>query len=160
MNYDFSFPEFISRFSTDAVCLEEIKKLKYPKGVFCKSCKKITRHYRLTNRISYTCKFCRTQTSPLAGTIFEKTTTPLRIWFFAMYLMTYTRATISIKQLQRELGVTYKTAWRMYQLLYQLMEQNKGDLLEIPVESNLLKWTFFNRFEIKVVEKTETIEER
>lgn len=160
MNQDFLFPQFIAKFPTEEVCLKEIKRLRYPKGIFCKTCGRITKHYKVTNRFVYSCTFCRTQTSPLAGTIFEKTSTPLRIWFFAMYLMTYTRATISIKQLQRELGVTYKTAWRMYQLLYQLMEQNKGDLLEIPVESNLLKWTFFNRFEIKVVEKTETIEER
>lgn len=158
MNHDFSFSEFASRFSTEEICLEEIKKLRYPKGVFCKSCKRITRHYRLTNRISYTCKFCRTQISPLAGTIFEKTSTPLRVWFFAMYLMTYTRATISIKQLQRELGVTYKTAWRMYTNIKNLMAQNNGDLLEIPGENNLLKWTFFNRLELKVVEKQENVD--
>lgn len=159
MRDEFAFSDFVSVFPTDDSCLEEIRRLRYPKGIFCKTCGKVTRHYKLTNRLVYCCKFCRAQTSPLAGTIFEKTTTPLRVWFFAMYLMTYTRATISIKQLQRELGVTYKTAWRMYTSIKNLMAQNGGDLLEIPSENNLLRWTFFNRLELKVVEKQERAEE-
>ncbi|HSA83682.1 MAG TPA: hypothetical protein VLF20_02235, partial [Patescibacteria group bacterium] len=125
---------------------------------FCPRCKKITKHYKLQNRLSYACQFCRSQLAPLAGTIFEKTTTPLRLWFFTMYLMTYTRATMSIRDLQNELGVTYKTAWRMFTLLKQMMGQNNGDLLHAPVENNLLRWTFFNRLELKVVEKKETTE--
>jgi len=91
----------------------------------------------------------------LAGTIFEKTATPLRLWFYTLFLMTCTRAEISIKQLQRELGVTYKTAWRMYQRIHMLMEQNNGDLL-VPVEDKVRKWLFFNKIEISVVEKQET----
>lgn len=51
---------------------------------------------------------------PTAGTIFHKSPTPLRLWFYAMYLMAQTRCGISAKQIQRELGVTYKTAWRMF----------------------------------------------
>ena len=155
MNHEFSFSEFASRFSTEEFCLEEIKKLRYPHGVFCKVCKKVTKHYKIKKRISYACKICRTQIYPLVGTIFEKTTTPLRLWFYALFLMTYTRAEISIKQLQRELGVTYKTAWRMYQNIHILMEQNNGDLL-VPVEDKVRKWIFFNKIEISVVEKQET----
>lgn len=158
MNQEFSLSQFIAKFSTDDFCLEEIKRLRYPKGVFCKTCERVTKYYRLANRPAYTCKFCRTQIAPLVGTIFEKSSTPLRVWFLAIYVMTYTRATISIKQLQRELGVTYKTAWRIYTTVRSLMAQNNGDLLEIPGENNLLKWTFFNRFEIKVVEKKEMTE--
>ena len=52
---------------------------------------------------------------PTAGTIFHKSSTSLHLWFYAMYLMTSTRCGISAKQLERELGVTYKTAWRMAQ---------------------------------------------
>ena len=50
----------------------------------------------------------------MKGTIFEKSTTSLQLWFYAMFLMASTRCGISAKQLERELGVTYKTAWRMF----------------------------------------------
>lgn len=71
-----------------------------------------------------------------------------------MFLMTQTRAKLSIKQLQRELGVTYKTAWRMHKLIYALMKQNKADLLTEPFEK-VFKWTFLNKLELKVVHKQE-----
>lgn len=73
------------------------------------------------------------------------------MWFYAILLMTYTRATISITQLEKELGVTYKTAWRMYHLLKTLMERNNADLLAEATEVHT--WTFFNKIEISFVEK-------
>ena len=152
MDQSFSFSKFLSRFSDDAVCLEEIKRARFPKGVRCDVCKKITTHYKILGRTAYACKFCRNQIYPLAGTIFEKTTTPLRLWFYTMFLMTQTRGEMSIKQLQRELGVTYKTAWRMYRSIYLLMAQNNGDLLA-EYDKKVRRWTFFNKIEITVVEK-------
>jgi hypothetical protein len=110
----FSLGQFLKRFPNEDVCLEEIKKLRYPGGVFCTKCQKITKYYKISDRTAYSCEFCRTQIYPLAGTIFEKTSTPLRMWFYAMYIMTQTRSGTSAKQLQRMLGVTYKTAWRMF----------------------------------------------
>jgi transposase-like protein len=150
MNQEFSLALFTSRFPNDNACLEEIRRSRFPGGLYCKHCRKITRHYKLTGRPVYTCKFCRNQLSPLTNTIFEKTTTPLRLWFYALFLMTHTRANISIKTLQRELGVTYKTAWRMYSKVLLLMEQNNGDLLS---NAQVRKWIFFNKIELKVVEK-------
>jgi len=150
MEQDFYFGQFASRFSNNNVCLEEIKKWRFPGGVYCNKCKKTTRHYKLLERPVYVCKFCRSQVSPLVGTIFEKTTTPLRLWFYALFLMTHTRATISIKTLQHELGVTYKTAWRVYHGLLNLMKQNNADLLS---ERQVHKWTFFNKIELKVVQR-------
>lgn len=156
MNFDFPFSQFLSRFATEELCFEEIRRLRYPSGIVCNTCDGVTKHYKTKRKGAYVCKFCRTQVYPLKGTIFEKTSTPLRIWFYCMYLMVYTRAGISIKQLESELGVTYKTAWRMYTSIKKLMQQNNGDLLQGPIENNLLRWTFFNRFELKVVEKQET----
>jgi transposase len=152
MDQTFSFSKFLYRFPDDSICLEEIKRARFPKGVRCENCKKITIHYKILGRTAYACKYCRTQVYPLAGTIFEKTTTPLRLWFYAMFLMTHTRGEMSAKQLQRELGVTYKTAWRMYRSIYDLMSQNNGDLLA-EFDKKVHRWTFFNKIEITVVEK-------
>jgi len=150
MDQGFSLSLFASRFPNDNACLEEIRKWRFSGGIYCKTCKKTTRHYRLANRPVYTCKKCRRQTSPLANTLFGKTTTPLRIWFYALFIMTHARANISVKSLQRELGVTYKTAWRMYDKILFLMEQNNGDLLS---DAQVRKWVFFNKIELKVVQK-------
>ncbi len=156
MYQSFVFSYFLKRFPTDEVCLEEIKKLRYPNGIQCFICKKKTTHYKLQRRPAYSCKVCRNQIYPLAGTIFAKSTTSLRVWFYCLFLMTHMRANISVKQLQRELGVTYKTAWRMFRNTRMLMAQNNGDLLSSIDEASINKvhkWVFFNAFEIKVVEK-------
>lgn len=148
---DFTIAKLSLRFAKDEDCLEEIKRLRYPNGIKCKACEKITDHYKLKNRNAYSCKFCRTQTYPLKGTIFEKTTTPLRFWFFAMYLMTYTWGQISARQLQKELGVTYKTAWRISTRLKLLMAQNNADLLS--ESKSIISWNILNALEFKVVNK-------
>jgi transposase len=153
MDHDFTLSYFAKRFPNDSACLEEIRKIRFASGINCKNCKKITKHYKLENRPAYICKFCRNQVYPLAGTLFEKSSTSLRIWFYALFLMTYTKAGISIKSLQRETGVTYKTAWKMYKNILKLIEQNNGDLLA-EVEST--KWVFFNQIELKIVRKKQT----
>ncbi len=84
--------------------------------------------------MQYACEFCGTHIAPLSGTVFEKSTTPLRLWFYAMFLMINTRSGISAKQLQRELGVTYKTAWRMFKQIRILMADTDISLLDGTVE--------------------------
>lgn len=111
----FTISQFLKRFPTDEKCLEEIKQLRWPSGLipFAK-CGKETKYYKVTGRTAYACEFCGNHVYPLVGNIFDKTPTSLRLWFYAIYLMTQTRSGISAKQLQRELVVTYKTAWRMF----------------------------------------------
>jgi transposase len=150
MENKFPLKQFSLRFPNDEICLEEIRKWHFPGGINCDKCRKTTKHYRLSGRPVYVCKFCRSQISPLVGTIFEKTTTSLRLWFYAIFLMTHTRANISTKTLQREIGVTYKTAWRIYNILLKLMKQNDADLLS---NAQVRKWVFFNAIELKVVQK-------
>jgi transposase-like protein len=76
---------------------------------------KVFRRYATKHqRQSWTCTACGHHLHPTAGTIFHRSSTSLRLWFHAMYLMTSTRCGISAKQLERELGVHYKTAWRMF----------------------------------------------
>ena len=116
---------FNAEFPTDDACLQHIMNERYPDGmVHCETCKKATRHYRVTGRTAYACEYCGHHLYPLAGTIFEKSTTSLRLWFYAMYLMGSTRCGISAKQIQREIGVTYKTAWRMFKQIRTLMSED------------------------------------
>ena len=110
----YTIAQFNKQFPDDKACLEWIMLHKYPDGIFCSFCGKVTKHYKIASRQSYACDLCGHHVHPMVGTIFEKSTTPLRLWFYAMFLMSATRCGVSAKQLQRELGVTYKTAWRMF----------------------------------------------
>jgi transposase len=119
-----SIKDFMNRFPTDDICLEYLKNKFYPNGIYCKKCKRITKHYKVKGRPSYCCEFCGNHVHPTADTIFHKSTTPLRYWFYAIYLMSATRCGISAKQLQRELNVTYKTAWRMFHKIREMLKEN------------------------------------
>ena len=123
---------FNAEFPNDTACLEYIKERRFPDGMAdCVKCKKQTKHHRVGNRTAYACQSCGTHIFPLAGTIFHKSSTSLRLWFYAAYLMGSTRCGISAKQIQRETGVTYKTAWRMFKQIRSMMSD--GDLeLEGP----------------------------
>src|SRR3972149_6235311 len=118
----YTIKEFNEKYPTDDACLERIFKGRYPNGVFCQKCGKITKHYKKTGIKFYACEFCGMGVAPTSGTIFHKSPTPLRSWFYAMFLMSQTRCGISAKQLERELGVTYKTAWRMFKQIRCLMD--------------------------------------
>jgi transposase len=120
----YTFLDFQRDFPTDDACLESIKEQRYPGGLAdCHKCEKPRKHYRVKGRTAYACETCGNHIYPLAGTIFEKSSTALRIWFHAMYLMGSTRCGISAKQIQRETGVTYKTAWRMFHQIRKLMRE-------------------------------------
>jgi transposase-like protein len=120
--------DFEKQFPNDDVCLEWLKNYLYPDGIFCENCQKITNHYRVVSRKSYSCQFCGNHVHPTADTIYHKSTTPLRLWFYAVYLMASTRCGISAKQLERELGVTYKTAWRMFKQIRSMLAENDTQL--------------------------------
>jgi transposase len=116
--------EFDERFPDDAACLNELVSMLYPDGINCPTCGKVTKHHRMKARPAYTCQFCGHMEYPMAGTIFEGSSTSLKLWFYGMYLMTSTRGGISAKRLERELGVSYPTAWRMFNKIRSLMEQD------------------------------------
>jgi transposase len=157
MDHNFAFSEFLRRFPDTDACLEEIKKIRYPQGITCAKCKTKTRHYRIKKRLAYACYLCRHQVYPLKDTVFEKSATPLRLWFYCLFLMTQTRSDIPITTLQKELGVTYKTAWRMCTVIKSLMAQNNGDLLFGDKESSVRKWVFFNKIEFTVSQTKESV---
>src|SRR6201997_2234374 len=127
--------DFDREFPNDDACLEYVKELRWPGGVTqCAKCGVERKHYRIKGRTAYSCDHCGTQIYPLAGTILEKTTTPLKTWFYAMYLMGSTRCGISAKQIQRETGVTYKTAWRMFKQIRSLLSEDGVQLEGSTIE--------------------------
>ncbi|HEY59883.1 MAG TPA: IS1595 family transposase [Anaerolineae bacterium] len=109
----YTLKNFQSDFPNDEACLEWLKNYRYPEGIYCKICDKVTKHHLMKSRRSFSCQECGHHVHPTAGTVFHKSTTPLTTWFYVTYLMAQTRGGISAKQIQRETGVTYKTAWRM-----------------------------------------------
>jgi transposase len=111
-------------FPNDDACLEWIKNHRFPDGILCVTCKKITKHHKVKGRPVYECDRCGHQVSPLAGTIFHKSTTPLIVWFDAIHEMATTRTGFSAKALQRKHGMTYKTAWRMFKQIRQLLNDS------------------------------------
>src|ERR1700683_591946 len=121
--------DFDRQFPNDAVCLEWLKNYLFPDGIFCKNCEQVTKHHRVVKRKSFSCDHCGNHIHPTADTIFHKSSTPLTTWFYAIYLMSSTRCGISAKQIERETGVTYKTAWRMFkQIRTMLKEDHNGGL--------------------------------
>ncbi len=126
---------FLERFPNDEACLEYLKEKRYPGGItYCAKCEQDRKHHRVTGRPAYACDYCGSMISPMAGTIFEKSSTSLRLWFYAMYLMGSTRCGISAKQIQRETGVTYKTAWRMFKQIRSLLSEPDMQLEGLKIE--------------------------
>jgi transposase len=120
----FTIKDFNAKFPNDEACLDWLMKNRWPDGVFCQKCQKVTKHHKVTGRSAYACDYCGSHVFPMAGTIMEKSATSPRSWFYAMFLMASTRCGISAKQLERELGVTYKTAWRIFKQIRSMLEDD------------------------------------
>jgi transposase-like protein len=127
--------EFMKEFPDDDACLEYLWRSRFSedgKHADCPKCGRegvVFRKYATKQRRqTWTCTQCGHHVQPTAGTIFEGSSTSLHLWFYAVYLMTSTKCGLAAKHLERELGVTYKTAWRMLnKIRNELMEQD-GDL--------------------------------
>jgi transposase-like protein len=104
---------FLELFPSSDACLDYLKERFHPDGAPCPKCRKPTKFHRLKRRSAYSCQYCGHQVYPTKGTIFERSTTSLQLWFWTIYLMSSTRGRLPAKQLQREIGVTQKTASRM-----------------------------------------------
>lgn len=128
----FTKKRFDALFPDDATCLEWLFRRFFPDGMpYCEKCKKKTKHHRVLSRPSYSCDYCGHHVHPTADTIFHKSPTALTTWFYAVYLMASTRCGISAKQIERETGVTYKTAWRMFKQIRSMLEE-EGNVLGGP----------------------------
>lgn len=117
------------QFPNDDACLDYMFQKQYGSLPACLKCGVINpKYYRVRKRKCYECNDCGYQISPLANTIFHKSETPLTKWFYAIYLFSVGKNGISAKEIERHLGVTYKTAWRMAKQIRFMMQQSDNPL--------------------------------
>lgn len=119
--------QFFKKFPDDESCLKHLFDVRYGQGHSCPKCEREARWYPIKAEKAFSCQWCGNHIHPMAGTIFEKSRTPLQLWFYAMFLFTTSKHGVSAKELQRQLGVTYKTAWRMGHLIRQHMAEVDGE---------------------------------
>jgi hypothetical protein len=118
---------FNKRFPDEDTCLNHLMRVRFGERLTCFKCQKQATYYRVKSRRSFECEHCGYQVYPTAGTPFESTRTPLRDWFYVMFLFCASRNGVAAKEVQRQLGVTYKTAWRMCNLIRKYMGYVDGD---------------------------------
>lgn len=122
------FAQFLEQFPDNDTCLEYLKTKFFADGTECPGCGKPSKLHKIKERSCYSCQYCGRQVYPTAGTIFHKSTVNLQLWFYAIFLMSSTRCGISAKHLEREIGVSYKTAHRMFKLIRTLLDDEDGQL--------------------------------
>lgn len=135
MSKPLTIQQFFTLFPDDDTCLDHLFRTRFGEQVECKKCHRISKFYRITAELAYSCPWCGDHLHPMVGTPFEKTHTSLQRWYYAMYLFTATRHGVSAKELQRQFGCSYKTAWRMGHEIRKYMAALDGDdLLSGEVE--------------------------
>jgi len=115
----------MEEYPDEDTCLDAIFNDRYGDVKQCPNpqCFRDTTFYRIKGRKCYSCMHCGYQLHPLAETIFHKSSTPLTKWFYAMYLFSVSKNGVAAKELERHLGVTYKTAHRMARQIRSLMSE-------------------------------------
>jgi len=119
--------QFFKQFPDDESCLQHLFNVRFGQGFECPSCERPSNWYRIKAERAYSCQWCGHHLHPTVGTPFEQTRTPLQMWFYAIFLFTTTRNGVAAKELERQLGVTYKTAWRMAHLIREHMADVDGE---------------------------------
>jgi transposase-like protein len=125
---------FRAWFATDADCLDYIAWLRWPTGFSCELCG--SGGWQLSDG-RYECAKCHKRTSVTAGTIFDRTRTPLSVWVTACWYFATDKDGVSALSLQRRLGiVSYQTAWAMLARLRAVMDDREKELLAGEVEAD------------------------
>ena len=119
--------QFQERFPTEEACLQHLMETRYGLAHECEKCGREAKFHAVTKRRSYACNFCGHQVFPTADTPFHRTRTPLRDWFYVMFLFCASRNGVAAKEVERQLGVTYKTAWRMCHEIRKFMAAQDSD---------------------------------
>ncbi len=133
-DYPRTWAEFAQWFPDDAACLEYLRGLRWPEGFVCTRCGAIAEPYGST-RGRLVCSSCRYQATVTAGTIFDKTRTPLSTWFAAIWYVTSQKNGVSAMGLKQVLGLgSYQTAWTMLHKLRRAMVSPGRDRLSGVIE--------------------------
>jgi transposase-like protein len=119
--------QFLEQFQTEDSCLDHLFQVRYGHDFKCPKCERPAKYSRVRGRRAYQCNWCANQLYPTAGTPFDRTRTSLRDWFTVMFLFCTSRHGVAAKEVQRQIGVTYKTAWRMCHEIRKYMAQVDGD---------------------------------
>lgn len=139
----------LPRFQDPAAAREYLESIIWPNGPVCPHCGSENDHYALKGKAQrdglYKCKDCREQFTVTVGTVFERSKIPLNKWVMLTELMCSSKKGISSKQVQRMLGVTYKTAWFMTQRIREAMKPNGGGLMGSGGETVEADETFIGR---------------
>lgn len=114
LDYPRTYREFVKMFPDNQACSTYLEHLRWPDGFICPACDTRTKAWYQTHA-RLVCSACRHQTTVTAGTIFEKTRTPLTTWFEAAWHLTTAKNGMSAMTLQRTLGTSYRTAWTILQ---------------------------------------------
>jgi hypothetical protein len=117
---------FQNRFPNEQACWEYVIKIRWPEGCRCPKHPKAKIHFKPSRRL-FECYECGWQTSATVGTIFHKSHTPLRKWFWALFLMATSSKGVSMRNLQKHLGIkNYRTVWLMGHKIRHAMIQREG----------------------------------
>jgi transposase-like protein len=119
--------EFFKTFPSDEACLAHLFDVRFGQGHPCPACNRAAKWYPLANEKAFSCQWCGHHIHPMSGTIFQDSRTSLQTWFYVVFLFTTTRHGVSGKEIQRQTGVTYKTAYRMGQQIRKHMAAIDGD---------------------------------
>ncbi len=125
-----SIPRFLKTYGTEKQCNNALFQWRWPNGFICPECGH-TGYCEIASRKVYQCHRCHHQTSLISGTIFEYTKLPLTLWFLGMYILTQSKSGVSALEMKRQLGISYKAAWRMKHKLMQVMKE-RDDTQPLP----------------------------
>ena len=138
LHYPGSTGDFLAWFRSDVDCLDYLSWLRWPNGFVCPTCESTDGGWRLGDG-RFMCSECGARTSVTAGTIFDRTRTPLTVWFHACWMLTTQKDGISAQSLQRVLEIgTYKTAWAMLHRLRSALVRPGRERLTGEVEMDEL----------------------
>jgi len=119
--------QFFKKFPDDKACLKHLFDVRFGQGYICPKCKREAKWYPIKAERAFSCQWCGHHIHPTVGTLFENSRTPLQLWFYVMFKFTQTRHGVSAKEVEREVGVTYKTAWRMCRMIRQHIAEIDGE---------------------------------
>jgi transposase-like protein len=133
LDYPSTYRGFVDMFPDDASCAAYLARLRWPQGFVCPDCKATSDAWN-ESRGRLECRICHHQTSVTAGTIMDKTRTPLTTWFEAAWHLTTAKNGLSAKTLERTLGTAYRTAWAILQRYRVSMVRSEREQLSGTIE--------------------------